>query len=83
MILYGNVFVNFFDSVVDFFSAGWEALCTFARYLGMVVSNVLSAITFMLTSQQAILVVLEYMPFVIGGCATAVLAIAVIRIFLK
>lgn len=74
---------NFFQSIAEFFSAGWDAVLTFVRYLGMVISNAIAAFTFMLTAQNAILVVLGYMPIIIGGCATAVLAIAVIRIFLK
>lgn len=67
--------MNFFESVVSFFETFWN-------FLKMTIDNIVFAVTFLVTSQNAIMVIMGYMPFVIGGACLAFIAIGVIRFLL-
>ncbi len=66
----------------DFFGTVINYIETFFRYLGMIISNIIAALAYLVTSQQAITVIMGYMPTVIGGACLAFIAIAVMRFLL-
>lgn len=68
--------------MLDFFSTVVTYLETFFRYIGMTISNLLSAIGYLITAQSSITLILGYMPAVIGGACLAFIAIGVVRFLL-
>lgn len=68
--------------MLDFFSTVVTYLETFFRYIGMTISNLLSAIVYLVTAQGSVGLIIGYMPVVIGGACTAFIAIGVIRFLL-
>lgn len=68
--------------MLDFFSTVVTYLETFFRYIGMTISNLLSAIGYLVTAQSSLGLILGYMPVVIGGACLAFVAIGVIRFLL-
>ena len=68
--------------MLDFFSTVVTYLETFFRYIGMLISNLLSAITYLVTAQSSLGLILGYMPVVIGGACLAFVAIGVVRFLL-
>lgn len=66
----------------DFFRTVINYIETFFRYLGTIISNIIAALAYLVTSQQAITVIMGYMPTVIGGACLAFIAIAVMRFLL-
>lgn len=68
--------------MLDFFSTVVTYLETFFRYIGMTISNLLSAITYLVTAQSSLGLILGYMPVVIGGACLAFVAIGVVRFLL-
>ena len=66
----------------DFFETVINYIGTFFRYLGTIISNIIAALAYLVTSQQAITVIMGYMPTVIGGACLAFIAIAVMRFLL-
>lgn len=66
---------DFFETVINYIE-------TFFRYLGTIISNIIAAVAYLVTSQQAITVIMGYMPTVIGGACLAFIAIAVMRFLL-
>lgn len=68
--------------MLDFFSTVVTYLETFFRYIGMTISNLLSAISYLVTAQSSLGLILGYMPVVIGGACLAFVAIGVIRFLL-
>lgn len=68
--------------MLDFFSTIITYLETFFRFIGMTITSLLSAMGYLVTSQSTIMLILGYMPIVIGGACSAFIAIAVIRFLL-
>ena len=68
--------------MLDFFGTVINYIETFFRYLGTIISNIIAALAYLVTSQQAITVIMGYMPTVIGGACLAFIAIAVMRFLL-
>lgn len=68
--------------MLDFFSTVVTYLETFFRYIGMTISNLLTAITYLVTAQSSLGLILGYMPVVIGGACLAFVAIGVVRFLL-
>lgn len=68
--------------MLDFFSTVVTYLETFFRYIGMTISNLLSAIGYLVTAQSSLVLILGYMPVVIGGACLAFVAIGVVRFLL-
>jgi len=68
--------------MLDFFSTVVTYLETFFRYIGMTISNLLSAIVYLVTAQSSVGLIIGYMPVVIGGACMAFIAIGVIRFLL-
>lgn len=68
--------------MLDFFSTVVTYLETFFRYIGMTISNLLSAIGYLVTAQSSLGLILGYMPVVIGGACLAFVAIGVVRFLL-
>lgn len=67
--------LDFFSTVVTYFEI-------FFRYIGMLISNLLSAIVYLVTAQSSLVLILGYMPVVIGGACLAFVAIGVVRFLL-
>lgn len=68
--------------MLDFFSTVVTYLEIFFRYIGMLISNLLSAIVYLVTAQSSLGLILGYMPVVIGGACLAFVAIGVVRFLL-
>ena len=68
--------------MLDFFSTVVTYLETFFRYIGMTISNLLSAIVYLVTAQSSVGLIIGYMPVVIGGACLAFVAIGVVRFLL-
>lgn len=68
--------------MLDFFSTIVTYLETFFRFIAMSISNLLSAIGYLITAQSSVTLILGYMPVVVGGACLAFIAIAVIRFLL-
>lgn len=66
----------------DFFGTIIEYFATFFRYLGTIISNIISALAYLVSAQQSITVIIGFMPTVIGGACLAFIAIAVMRFLL-
>lgn len=68
--------------MLDFFSTVVTYLEIFFRYIGMLISNLFSAVTYLVTAQSSLGLILGYMPVVIGGACLAFVAIGVVRFLL-
>ena len=66
---------DFFETVINYIE-------TFFRFIVMMIQNIISALTYLVTSQQSIMVIVGYMPAVIGGACMAFIAIGVMRFLL-
>lgn len=68
--------------MLDFFSTIVSYIETFFRFIGMTISNILSALGYLITAQTSISLIIGYMPTVIGGACLAFLAVFIIRFLL-
>lgn len=66
---------DFFETVINYIE-------TFFRFIVMMIQNIISALTYLVTAQQSIMVIVGYMPAVIGGACMAFIAIGVMRFLL-
>lgn len=68
--------------MLDFFSTIVTYLETFFRFIGMTISNLASAIGYLVSSQSSITLIVGYMPAIIGGACLAFISLGVIRFLL-
>ena len=63
---------NFFHTLIEFASKGWDFLCNMAAML-------FSAVTMVITGLSGMQVIIQFMPAVIGAGAIVSIAILVVR----
>ena len=67
--------MGFFQTIVEYFQRLWDFISNFFSML-------VSAVTMLNAGLNGTILVLTYMPAVIGGCALATIAVLVVRFLL-
>lgn len=74
--------VNFWDSVVTFFSSIWEFIQLASKLVVNTLNSLVHALEFLLTAQFSLNVVINYLPVVVSGACFAFVAVGVLRFIL-